>query len=116
MSDTDIKQITFRNINEIREREGHGSLQEDKMLLAHAERIIKKIFPNRTLSPTILPELPDTTFLYFITEDPTQLSGDTKEHIKQKTFDYSRIGIGIIFGKNEENQKGAFWVLLIFGK
>ncbi len=116
MSDTDVKQVTFRNINEIREREGHGSLLEDKTLLAHAERTVKKIFPNRTLSPTILPELPETTFFYFITEDPTQLSGDTKEHIKQKTFDYTRIGIGVLFGKNEKFRKGAFWVLLIFGK
>jgi len=116
MSDTDVIQITFRNINEIREKEGHGSLQEDRMLLAHAERTVKKIFPNRTLSPTILPELPETTFLYFITEDPTQLSGDTKEYIKQKTFDYTRIGIGVLFGKNEKFRKGAFWVLLIFGK
>lgn len=116
MSDTDVKQITFRNINEIREREGQDSLLEDKMLLAHAERTVKKIFPNRTLSPTMLPELPEVTCLYFITEDPTRLSGETKEQIKQRTNDYTRIGIGVLFGKNEKYRKGAFWVLLIFGK
>ncbi len=116
MSDTDVKQITFRNINDIREREGYESLLEDKMLLAHAERTVKKIFRNRTLSPTMLPELPEATFLYFVTEDPTQLSGETKEQIKKKTNDYTRIGIGVLFGKNEKYRKGAFWVLLIFGK
>jgi len=116
MSSKDIKSKTIQNINDLREREGYYSLEEDKQLEAHAKRTVKKIFPNSTLSPTILPELPDTTFLYFITDNPTQLSGDAREHIKQKTFNYTRIGVGVLFGKNEKYQKGAFWVLLIFGK
>jgi len=116
MSTKDIKMITIQNINDLREREGYYSLEEDNQLEAHAGRTVKKIFPNGSLSQTILPELPETTYLYFITEDPTQLSGDTKEHIKQKTFDYTRIGIAVLFGKNEKFRKGAFWVLLIFGK
>ncbi|MGD8535823.1 MAG: CAP domain-containing protein [Candidatus Aminicenantes bacterium] len=116
MSTKDIKLITIQNVNDLREREGYYSLIEDKQLEAHAKRIVKKIFPNTTLSPTILPELNETTFLVFVTEDPTQLSGDTKEQIKQKTSDYERIGIGILFGKNEKFRRGAFWVLLIFGK
>ena len=35
---------------------------------------------------------------------------------EKKTLDYKRNGIGVLFGKNEDYQKGAFWVLLIFGK
>jgi uncharacterized protein YkwD len=116
MSTKDIKLITIQNINDLRESEGHYTLAEDKYLEAHAERTVKKIFPNRTLSPTILPELHETIFLVFITEDPTQLSGNTEEQIKKTTLDYTRIGIGILFGKNEKFRKGAFWVLLIFGK
>lgn len=116
MSDTEVKQITFRNINEIMEREGHGTLQEDKMLDVHAQKAVKDIFPNRTLSPTMLPVLPEAIFLYIITEDPTQLSGEVKEQIKQRTDDYTRIGIGVLFGKNKEFLKGAFFVILIFGK
>lgn len=116
MSTKDIKLIIIQNINDLREREGYYALAEDKQLEAHAERTVKKIFPNRTLSPTILPQLPETTFLYFITDNPTQLSGDTQEHIRQKTLDYTRMGVGVLFGKNEKFRKGAFWVLLIFGK
>lgn len=116
MSTKDIKLITIQNINELREREGHYSLEEDNQLEAHAERTVKKIFPNRNLSADILPELPDTSFLYFITDNPTQLSADAKEHIRKKTLGYTRIGVGVLFGKNEKFRKGAFWVLLIFGK
>lgn len=116
MSMKDIKLITIQNINDLREREGYYSLEKDNQLETHAERTVKKIFPNGNLSPTILPELPDTTFLYFITDNPTQLSADTKEHIRQKTLGYTRVGVGVLFGKNEKFRKGAFWVLLIFGK
>jgi uncharacterized protein YkwD len=116
MSTKDIKLITIQNINDLREREGHYSLEEDNQLEAHAERTVKKIFLNRNLSANILPELPDTTFLYFITDNPTQLSADTKKHIRQNTLGYTRIGVGVLFGKNEEYRKGAFWVLLIFGR
>ena len=60
--------------------------------------------------------LPDTTFLYFITQDPSRLSGEVKQQIEKKTLDYKRNGIGVLFEKNEEYRRGASWVLLIFGK
>ncbi len=116
MNNADVKQIILRNINELRKSEGYSSLKEVKRLAAHAERTVKKIFEKKTLSPGIIPLLPDTTFLYMITEDPSQLSGEVKQEIEKKTLDYTGIGIGVFFGKNEKYRKGAFWVLLIFGK
>ena len=116
MSHADIKQIILRTINELRESEGHYPLKEDERLITHAEKAVKKIFEKKTLSPDILPMLPDTTFLYFITKDPSRLSGEVKQQIEKKTLDYNRNGIGVLFRKNEEYRKGAFWVLLIFGK
>ncbi len=116
MSDSDIKQIILRNINELREREGYSPLEEDKRLVTSAEKTIKIVFEKRNLSPDILPVLPGTIFLYFITEDPSQLSREIKQQIEKKTLDYKKNGIAVLFGKNEEYRKGAFWVLVIFGK
>ncbi len=65
MNDADVKQIILRNINKLRKSEGYYALKEDKRLAAHAERTVKKIFVKKTLSPGILPLLPDTTFLYY---------------------------------------------------
>jgi hypothetical protein len=116
ISHADIKQIILRNINELRESEGRFPLKEDEKLVTHAERAVKKIFEKKALSSDILPMLPGTIFLYFITQDPSRLSGEVKQHIEKKTLDYKRNGIGVLFEKNEEYRKGAFWVLLIFGK
>lgn len=116
MSHADIKQLILRTINELRESEGHYPLKEDNRLVTHAGKVLKKIFEKKTLSPDILPMLPDTIFLYFITQDPSRLSGEVKQQIEKKTLDYKRNGIGVLFEKNEEYRRGAFWVLLIFGK
>jgi uncharacterized protein YkwD len=116
MRDTDIKQIILRNINELRESEGYYPLEVDKRLVTSAEKTIKIVFEKKTLSQDILPVLPGTFFLYFITEDPSRLSAEIRQQIEKKTFDYKKNGIAVLFGKNEEYRKGAFWVLLIFGK
>jgi uncharacterized protein YkwD len=116
MSLADIKQIILHTINELRESEGHNPLKEDKRLVTHAEKAVETIFEKKTLSPDIFPMLPETTFLYFITQDPSRLSGEVRQQIEKKTLNYKRNGIGVLFRKNEDYRKGAFWVLLIFGK
>lgn len=112
-SNKDLKDTIFHAINKIRGKKGLNPFEQDTELSSYAEKTIKRVFALRNDSPSVLPKIPGTAILYYITEDPTQLPRRLKENIKNDLKDYKRIGVGILFGKNPEYPRAAFWVSIL---
>jgi uncharacterized protein YkwD len=115
MSSEEVQKITFSKVNEVRERRGLPLFTWDKKLAVFAEKTAKIIFTQKTLSPAVLPRLGAVKYLNFITEDPALLPEGAEKQIVNDMARYERAGVGLYFGKNEEFERGAFWVCIIFG-
>jgi len=112
-SNEDLNEIVFRTINDTRESKGLGSLIEDKQLAVRAEKAIKMIYSRMNDESIIIPRLGGSTIISYITKDPTFLSEGLKVKIENNYIDFTRIGIGILFGKNPKFPRGAFWVAIL---
>ena len=112
-SNEDLKEIAFRTINSTRENKGLGSLIEDKKLTARAEKAIKMIYTEMNDESITIPRLGSATIISYITKDPTLLPEGLKAKIENNFIDFTRIGIGILFGKNPKFPRGAFWVAIL---
>jgi uncharacterized protein YkwD len=112
-SNEDLNEMVFRTVNSTRENKGLGSLIEDKKLTARAEKAIKMIYTEMNDESIIIPRLGSTTIISYITIDPTVLPGGLKAKIESNFIDFTRIGIGVLFGKNPKFPRGAFWVAIL---
>jgi uncharacterized protein YkwD len=109
-----IGQIILQNINGLRQKKGIDELRLDDKLSNAAEMALIEIMTQRNYS-SILPEMSkEAGFIFFITVDPTVLSGKVKDKIENEWVPYRKIGIGISFSKNREYPRGAFWVVIFF--
>jgi uncharacterized protein YkwD len=112
-SNKDLKEIVFRTINNIRESKGLASLIEDKKLAARAEKALKMIYSQMQNDSITIPRSGSATVISYVTKDPTLLPEGLKVKIENNFIDFTRIGIGILFGKNPKYPRGAFCVAIL---
>lgn len=112
-SNEDLNQIVFRTINDTRESKGLASLIADKELSVRAEKSIKMIYSKMNNESITIPRLRGSTVISYVTKDPTLLPEGLKAKIENNFIDFTRIGIGILFGKNPKFPRGAFWVAIL---
>lgn len=112
-SKKDLKEAVFRTINKTRESKGLGSLIEDKKLTARAEKALKMIYAQMNNESITIPRSGSATVISYVTKDPTLLPEGLKVKIENNFIDFTRIGIGILFGKNPKFPRGAFWVAIL---
>jgi len=112
-SNKDLKDIVFRTINNTRESKGLASLTKDKKLAARAEKALKMIYAQMNNDSITIPRSGSATVISYVTKDPTLLPGGLKVKIENNFIDFTRIGIGILFGKNPKFPRGAFWVAIL---
>jgi uncharacterized protein YkwD len=112
-SNKDLSEIVFRTINDTRESKGLTSLIADKELAARAEKSIKMIYTSTNDESITIPRQGSATIISYITKDPTLLPEGLKAKIESNHIDFTRIGIGILFGKNPRFPRGAFWIAIL---
>lgn len=112
-SNEDLNEIVFRTINDTRESKGLGSLIADKKLAVRAENAIKMIYSKMNNESITIPRLGGSTVISYVTQDPNLLPKELKVKIENSFIDFTRIGIGILFGKNPKFPRGAFWVAIL---
>jgi uncharacterized protein YkwD len=112
-SNKDLKEIVFHTINNTRENKGLASLIEDKGLSANAEKALKIIFKQMNTPSISIPKFGRATVISYGTKNPTLLPEGLKVKIENNFIDFTRIGIGILFGKNLKFPRGAFWVVIL---
>lgn len=108
----DVKEVIFSQINKTREKSGLLPLEWDSKLTHHAQKTSMKTFGQKDISSMPPPGLRGSAYFFYVTEDPTIFSKKTEEKIAKELSKYSRIGIGIQFGKNREFPRGVFWVVV----
>ncbi|MBA7716296.1 hypothetical protein ES703_125366 [subsurface metagenome] len=112
-SNKDLKEIVFHTINNTRENKGLASLIKDKRLSANAEEALKIIFRQMNTTSINIPRFGRATVISYVTKNPTLLPAGLKTKIENNFIDFTRIGIGILFGKNLKFPRGAFWVAIL---
>ncbi|NIO49379.1 MAG: hypothetical protein GTN73_08115 [Candidatus Aminicenantes bacterium] len=112
-SNKDLSEIVLRAINDTRESKGLTSLIADKKLTARAEQALKIIYSQMNDESITVPRLGSATVISYITTNPNLLSDELKAKIENNFIDFTRIGIGILFGKNPKFPRGAFWVAIL---
>lgn len=112
-SNKDLKEIVFNTINNTRENKGLASLIKDKRLSANAEEALKIIFKQMNTASINIPRFGRATVISYVTKDPTLLPEGLKVRIENNLIDFTRIGIGILFGKNLKFPRGAFWIVIL---
>ena len=112
-SNKDLKEIVFHTINNTRENNGLASLIEDKRLSTDAEKALKIIFKQMNITSISIPKFGRATVISYVTKDPTLLPEGLKIRIENNFIDFTRIGTGILFGKNLKFPRGAFWVVIL---
>jgi len=112
-SNKDLKEIVFQTINNTRENKGLASLIEDTRLSANAEEALKIIFKQMNTTSIGIPKFGRATVISYVTKNPTLLPKGLKTKIENNFIDFTRIGIGILFGKNLKFPRGAFWVVIL---
>lgn len=112
-SNKDLKEIVFRTINNTRENKGIASLIEDKELSANAEEALKIIFKQMNTTSINIPRFEGSTIISYVTKNPTLFPEGLKVRIENNFIDFTRIGIGILFGKNIKFPRGALWVVIL---
>jgi len=109
-SSENLTETIFSNINKIRKGGGLLPLEWDSKLALHAQTISTKTFGQKDVSSIPPPGVRGFAYFFYVTEDPTIVSKKTEEKIAKELSKYSKIGIGILFGKNQEFPRGVFWV------
>jgi uncharacterized protein YkwD len=112
-SNKELKEIVFHTINDTRESKGLSSLMADKKLARRAKQALKMIYSQKNTSSITIPKLGSATVISYVTKDPTLLPGGLKIKIENNFIYHNRIGIGILFGKDPEYPRGAFWVVIL---
>lgn len=112
-SNKDLKEIVLHTINNTRENKGFASLIKDKRLSANAEEALKIIFKQMNTASINIPRFGRATVISYVTKDPTLLPEGLKVRIENNLIDFTRIGIGILFGKNLKFPRGAFWIVIL---
>jgi len=60
-----------------------------------------------------IPKFGGSKIISYVTKDPTLFPEGLKTKIENNFIDFTRIGIGILFGKNLKFPRGAFWVVIL---
>jgi hypothetical protein len=60
-----------------------------------------------------IPRFGRATVISYVTKNPTLLPGGLKTKIENNFIDFTRIGIGILFGNNLKFPRGSFWVVIL---
>jgi hypothetical protein len=71
------------------------------------------IYSQKNTSSITIPKLGSATVISYVTKDPTLLPGGLKIKIENNFIYHNRMGIGILFGKDPEYPRGAFWVVIL---
>lgn len=111
MSEEELREIVFQEINKIREKNGLKSLIQDESLSYAASKITLIIMSGKNKQFAIPPHL-RINIISYITEGPYILPTELQE--KTENAKFKKIGIGILFGISPEFPRGAFWVTIIF--
>ena len=112
-SNEKLKETVLLSINNIRQKKGKREFKPDEKLTKKAEEIVKTMIAQRGHSPMALPGFQKTAIFSYITEDPTMLPKNIRNKIENDLLRHTHIGVGILFAKNQNFPRGAFWVYLI---
>jgi len=111
MSEEELREIVFQEINKIREKNGLNYLNQEESLSYAASRITLLIMSGRNKQFATPPHL-RINIISYVTEGPYMLPTELQEKIESARF--KKIGIGILFGISPEFSRGAFWITIIF--
>jgi hypothetical protein len=112
-SNKDLKEIVFHIINNTRKNKGLLLLKEDIGLATNAKKALRMIYAQKNTSSIAIPRFGGAVVISYVTENPTLLPGGLKSQLEENFIYYKRIGIGILFGKDPEYPRGAFWVVIL---
>jgi uncharacterized protein YkwD len=112
MSIEEQRGIVLGKVNELRSANSLAPLKLDKRFSRAAEGFTRLAIAKQESLFAFPPELVNRKVLSYFTEDLTLLPKETEEIIKRGRL--RKIGIGIIFKKNEEFPRGNFWITIIY--
>jgi uncharacterized protein YkwD len=112
-SKKELKEIVLRTINNTRESKDLLPFTEDKRLATNAKKALRMIYAQKNTSSITIPKFEGAVVISYVTEDPTLLPTGLKSQLKNDFVYYRTIGIGILFGKDPKNPRGAFWVVVL---
>ena len=111
MSEEELREIVFQEINKIRKKNGLQYLNLDEKLSDTAQKISLLIMSGKDNKLAVPPDLRINVVSY-ITEGPYMFPSELKEKNENATF--KKIGIGILFGMTPKFPRGTFWITIIF--
>jgi len=112
-SNKDLKEIVFHTINNTRKNKGLLLLKEDIGLATNAKKALRMIYAQKNTSSIAIPRFGGAVVISYVTKNPTLLPEGLKIKIENSFIYYTRIGIGILFGKNLKFPRGSFWVVIL---
>jgi uncharacterized protein YkwD len=111
MSEEELREIVFQEMNKTREKNGLNYLYQDEGLSYAASKITLLIMSGKNKQFAIPPHL-RINIISYITEGPYMLPTELQEKMENAKF--KKIGIGILFGMTPKFPRGAFWITIIF--
>ncbi|MFB0565654.1 MAG: CAP domain-containing protein [Candidatus Aminicenantaceae bacterium] len=112
-SKKDLRQMVFQTVNKLRKNNSLCQFKMDKSLVTLAEKIVKEMLTERRTIRISPKRRKNIAVLSYVTEDPTLLSPNTEEKLRNNLIFHKKIGIGIQFGKNKISPQGAFWITIL---
>jgi uncharacterized protein YkwD len=112
MSMDEQRGIVLEKVNELRKANDLASLKLDRRFSRAAEGFTRLAIAKQESLFVFPPELVNRKVLSYFTEDLALLPAQTEEIIKRGRL--RKIGIGIIFKKDEEFPRGNFWITIIY--
>lgn len=112
-SDEKLREIVLLSVNNLRQKKGKRELKPNKKLDKEAEELVKTMIAQRGASPIALPGLERTAIFSYVTEDLTMIPKNIKNRIENDLVKHTQIGVGILYAKNQNFPRGAFWVYLL---
>jgi len=106
------KIYVFKLVNKIRIQSGLKELILDEQLTEAADRMAAKAARRKGSEGEIIPEYNRYKNLTYGTENLTRLPGSLNSAVKETHL--RKIGIGLVYKKNQGSQKGTFFISIIF--
>lgn len=111
MREEELREIVFREINKIREKNELEHLRLDERLSDAASRISLLIVSGKDRQ-VATPSHLRINVISYVTEGPYMFPTGLQEKIESTRF--KKIGIGILFGMTPKFSRGTFWITIIF--
>jgi len=112
MSEGDYKIIILGEINKIRQSKGLKPLKIHKRLSFEAQKISVQMMAQKGEKTITLPPQSRYGILSYATENLLQFPSNILEIIT--TIGFYRIGIGVVFQRNDRFPQGNFFVSIIY--